>query len=88
MADFQQLEDADGVRMTWNIWPNSKLEATKCVIPFAAFYTPNKRLPHMPVRAGLTVQLRLACAGAQLLSRASCRGLRAGQAPCSLRGPL
>ncbi len=48
--DFAQLEDIDGVRLTWNIWPNSKLEATKCVIPFAAVYTPNKRLPNMPVR--------------------------------------
>ena len=48
--DFAQLEDVDGVRLTWNIWPNSKLEATKCVIPFAALYTPNKRLPNMPVR--------------------------------------
>lgn len=47
--DFAQLEDVDGVRMTWNIWPNSKLEATKCVIPFASIYTPNKRLPGMPV---------------------------------------
>jgi hypothetical protein len=37
------------VRLTWNIWPNSKLEATKCVIPFAALYTPNRRLPNMPV---------------------------------------
>ncbi|MEW5313173.1 MAG: hypothetical protein WDW38_004762 [Sanguina aurantia] len=47
--DFGQLEDNDGVRLSWNIWPNSKLEATKCVIPFAAVYTPNKRLPSMTV---------------------------------------
>ncbi|PNH05857.1 Protein transport protein Sec23A [Tetrabaena socialis] len=46
--DFAALEDIDGVRLTWNIWPNSKLEATKCVIPFASIYTPNKRLPTMP----------------------------------------
>jgi hypothetical protein len=39
------------VRLTFNIWPNSKLEATKCVVPFAALYTPNKRLPNMPVRS-------------------------------------
>ena len=52
-TDFAQLEEVDGVRLTWNIWPNSKLEATKCVIPFAALYTPNKRLPNMPVRGGL-----------------------------------
>jgi hypothetical protein len=55
--DFAQLEDIDGVRLTWNIWPNSKLEATKCVIPFAAVYTPNKRIPTMPVR-GLGLGVR------------------------------
>lgn len=49
--DFAQPEDSDGIRLTWNIWPNSRLEATKCVIPFAALYTPIKRLPNMPVRA-------------------------------------
>lgn len=53
MTDFAALEEVDGVRLTWNIWPNSKLEATKCVIPFAALYTPNRKLPNMPVRASL-----------------------------------
>lgn len=47
--DFAALEEVDGIRMTWNVWPNSKLEATKCVIPFATLYTPNRRLPGMPV---------------------------------------
>lgn len=50
-ADWNQPEETDGVRLTFNIWPNSKLEATKCVVPFAALYTPNKRLPNMPVGA-------------------------------------
>lgn len=50
-ADWSQPEETDGIRLTWNLWPNSKLEATKCVIPFAAMYTPNKRLPNMPVCA-------------------------------------
>jgi protein transport protein SEC23 len=49
LPDWNQPEETDGVRLTWNLWPNSKLEATKCVIPFAAMYTPNKRLPNMPV---------------------------------------
>lgn len=48
-ADWAQPEETDGIRLTWNLWPNSKLEATKCVIPFAALYSPNKRLPNMPV---------------------------------------
>lgn len=49
MTDFSAFEEVDAVRMSWNVWPNSKLEATKCVIPYAAVYTPNKRLANMPV---------------------------------------
>jgi len=35
--------------MTWNIWPNSKLEAAKCVIPFAALVSPVRQLNNLPV---------------------------------------
>ena len=49
MADFAALEEQDGVRLSWNIWPNSRIEATKCVIPFASLYTPNKALPKLQV---------------------------------------
>mmetsp|Transcript_470 Transcript_470/g.1093 ORF Transcript_470/g.1093 Transcript_470/m.1093 type:complete len:758 (-) Transcript_470:1-2274(-) len=49
MSDFSELEERDGVRMTWNIWPDSKLEAAKCVVPFAAVYSPNKQLADLPV---------------------------------------
>jgi hypothetical protein len=54
MTDFGALEEVDGIRLSWNLWPNSKLEATKCIIPFGAVYSPNKRLPSMPVRAART----------------------------------
>lgn len=50
MGDFSELEELDGVRMPWNIWPSSRVEALKCVIPFAALYTPNKPLQHLQVR--------------------------------------
>ncbi|CAG9463288.1 unnamed protein product [Pedinophyceae sp. YPF-701] len=42
MADFYDLEAMDAVRLTWNVWPNSKVEAAKCQMPFVGFYTPNK----------------------------------------------
>ncbi len=58
---FAQFEERDGVRLTWNVWPNSKLEATRCVIPFAALYTPTKRLAHMPVRQARSRQRLHAC---------------------------
>ena len=56
MAEFGELEKADAVRMTWNVWPNSRVEATKCVIPFAAIYTPNKVLEQMPVSSAPFLQ--------------------------------
>lgn len=49
MADIYELENLDGVRMTWNIWPNSKLEAAKCGIPFSALYTPAKQIANLMV---------------------------------------
>jgi hypothetical protein len=38
------------VRLSWNVWPNSRLEATKCVVPFGALYTPLKALANLQVR--------------------------------------
>ncbi len=49
MADFSELEAREGVRLSWNVWPNTKLEATKCVLPFAALVTPCKKLQDCPV---------------------------------------
>ncbi len=41
--DFiQQNEDKDGVRFTWNVWPSSKVEATRLVVPVGALYQPLK----------------------------------------------
>lgn len=74
--DFSQLEELDGVRLTWNIWPNSKLEATKCVIPFAALYTPNKRLPNMPVGLQLELSRTRSCLRRDIVSM-----LHAGTGP-------
>ncbi|RWW68174.1 hypothetical protein BHE74_00024311 [Ensete ventricosum] len=46
----------DGVRMTWNSWPRSKVEASKCVVPVAASVAPIRSspslvlLPYSPLR--------------------------------------
>lgn len=46
--DFlQQCEDNDGVRMSWNIWPSSRVEAAKLVVPLACLYTPLKQRPDL-----------------------------------------
>ncbi|KAF4357072.1 hypothetical protein CsatB_025331 [Cannabis sativa] len=41
-------EGIDGVRMTWNAWPRTKVEASKCVIPLAACISPIRPHPDIP----------------------------------------
>ncbi|KAM7266316.1 hypothetical protein ACFE04_004213 [Oxalis oulophora] len=41
-------EGMDGVRMTWNVWPRTKVEASKCVIPLAASIQPIRPHPDVP----------------------------------------
>ncbi|OAY59084.1 protein transport protein SEC23 isoform X1 [Manihot esculenta] len=41
-------EGMDGVRMTWNVWPRTKVEASKCVIPLAASISPIRHHPDIP----------------------------------------
>ena len=38
-------EGIDGVRMTWNVWPRTKVELSKCVIPLAASISPIRSHP-------------------------------------------
>uniref|UniRef100_A0A3P8W1J2 Protein transport protein SEC23 n=1 Tax=Cynoglossus semilaevis TaxID=244447 RepID=A0A3P8W1J2_CYNSE len=48
-ADYiTQNEDRDGVRFSWNVWPSSRLEATRMVVPVAALFTPLKERPDLP----------------------------------------
>ena len=35
--------------MSWNVWPHSRLEAAKCVIPFATLYSPTKQTQQLQV---------------------------------------
>lgn len=44
-------EGIDGVRMSWNAWPRTKVELSKCVIPLAASFSPirpNVDIPSLP----------------------------------------
>jgi len=45
---IQQNEDRDGVRLSWNVWPSSRLEATRMVVPLGALFTPLKERPDLP----------------------------------------
>uniref|UniRef100_A0A915KNH3 Protein transport protein SEC23 n=1 Tax=Romanomermis culicivorax TaxID=13658 RepID=A0A915KNH3_ROMCU len=42
-SDFiKSQEDNDGVRFSWNVWPHTRLEAQKLVVPVGCFFTPLK----------------------------------------------
>jgi protein transport protein SEC23 len=43
--DVTQLEEMAGTRLSFHCWPTSRLEATRCVAPIGALYTPLKKLP-------------------------------------------
>ncbi|XP_046379969.1 protein transport protein Sec23A-like isoform X1 [Haliotis rufescens] len=45
---IQQNEDRDGVRFSWNVWPSSRLEATRMVVPLGCLFTPVKERPDLP----------------------------------------
>ncbi|XP_017779684.1 PREDICTED: protein transport protein Sec23A isoform X2 [Nicrophorus vespilloides] len=45
---IQQNEDRDGVRCTWNVWPSSRIEATRLVVPLGCLYQPIKERPDLP----------------------------------------
>ncbi|CAM9562444.1 unnamed protein product [Phaeothamnion confervicola] len=46
--DFHGQEERDGTRFSWNVWPSSRLEATRMVVPAGCLYTPLKRIESMP----------------------------------------
>jgi len=52
MATYQEYilsnEERDGVRLSWNVWPCSRLEATRIVVPVSCLFTPLKERPDMP----------------------------------------
>jgi len=49
MADVHDVEASDGVRFSWNVWPSTRLEATRMVVPLGCMYTPLKQIEGLPV---------------------------------------
>mmetsp|Transcript_32758 Transcript_32758/g.48017 ORF Transcript_32758/g.48017 Transcript_32758/m.48017 type:complete len:811 (-) Transcript_32758:206-2638(-) len=43
--DVASSEVTSGSRLSFQCWPSSRLEATRCVAPIGALYTPLKKLP-------------------------------------------
>ncbi|XP_064103382.1 protein transport protein Sec23A-like [Macrobrachium nipponense] len=45
---IEQQESREGVRFSWNVWPSSRIEATRMVVPVASMYTPLKKRDDLP----------------------------------------
>mmetsp|Transcript_9829 Transcript_9829/g.16258 ORF Transcript_9829/g.16258 Transcript_9829/m.16258 type:complete len:833 (+) Transcript_9829:185-2683(+) len=43
--DCSYTEETAGARLSFHVWPSSRLEATRCVAPVGALSTPLKKLP-------------------------------------------
>ncbi|KAI0277947.1 hypothetical protein BGY98DRAFT_1089740 [Russula aff. rugulosa BPL654] len=45
---FEDVEERDGIRLSWNVWPSSRIEANRTVVPIAALYIPLKQRDDLP----------------------------------------
>eukprot|EP00771_Trimastix_marina_P000269 gnl/Trimastix_PCT/1282.p1 GENE.gnl/Trimastix_PCT/1282~~gnl/Trimastix_PCT/1282.p1 ORF type:complete len:761 (+),score=284.41 gnl/Trimastix_PCT/1282:56-2284(+) len=46
---FVDIESRNGLRTSWNVWPTSRVDAGRMIIPFGSLYTPLKKIKDMPV---------------------------------------
>ncbi|CAO1630818.1 unnamed protein product [Parajaminaea phylloscopi] len=46
--NVDDVEDRDGIRLSWNVWPATRAEATRTVVPVSALYTPLKERQDLP----------------------------------------
>ncbi|KAJ3019085.1 GTPase-activating protein S23 [Thoreauomyces humboldtii] len=61
MNTFEEIEDRDGIRLSWNVWPSSRIEATRMVVPIGALYTPLKERPGVQAFAYEPVTCKMPC---------------------------
>lgn len=47
--DFEANEDINGIRFSWNNFPATKADASKCVVPIGCMYTPLKEYDDLTV---------------------------------------
>mmetsp|Transcript_22037 Transcript_22037/g.67657 ORF Transcript_22037/g.67657 Transcript_22037/m.67657 type:complete len:777 (-) Transcript_22037:16-2346(-) len=48
VVDIAAQDEQNGVRFSWNVWPSTRLEATRIVAPLGCMYSPLKRIEGMP----------------------------------------
>jgi hypothetical protein len=61
MDDLLKIEERDGIRFSWNIWPSSRIDAGRIVVPIACLYSPLQKNSLTPLVAYDPVQCRGNC---------------------------
>ncbi|KAF2256663.1 transport protein-like protein sec23 [Trematosphaeria pertusa] len=68
MADYEalkdqwsEIEDKDGIRLSWNTFPSSRMEASRLVVPIGALYTPLKEKEDSPLLQYEPVSCKAPC---------------------------
>ncbi|KAJ3450735.1 protein transport protein sec23 [Anaeramoeba flamelloides] len=56
--NFLQNEDTNGIRWSWNVFPNSKEEESRFIVPLGCLYTPKKEIKTMPTLPYAPIQCR------------------------------
>ncbi|RIA99066.1 protein transporter SEC23 [Glomus cerebriforme] len=46
--NFEEIEEQDGTRFSWNVFPASRLDATRTVVPISCLYTPLREREDLP----------------------------------------
>lgn len=59
--NYEAIEERDAVRFSWNVWPSSRVDAGKLVVPIACMYTPLKERPDLPPIAYEPVVCKAPC---------------------------
>lgn len=59
--DFEDLEEQDGVRFSWNCFPGTKLEASRTVVPISSLYTPLREKSDLAILQYEPVTCRSPC---------------------------
>lgn len=73
--DYEDVEDRDGVRLSWNVFAGSRIESTRTVVPIAAVRSCFARFPSELARLLTRFTLTRSCtlrSRSELTSRRSC----------------
>ncbi|KAI5301240.1 GTPase-activating protein S23 [Ascosphaera atra] len=58
---WSDIEDRDGIRLSWNTFPSNRVDASRMVVPISAMYTPLKEKPDTPLLQYEPVTCKMPC---------------------------